>query len=81
MAEARKREERKTGDALMEQTEAAEDLVNVAEVSAQTRQLVRVVLGVIGGVGLLTIWGDVLPAFRLLDRFEQLVQAERLVEH
>lgn len=70
LAEARKREERKTGDALVEQTEAVEELPDVAAVSAQTRQLVRAALGVLGVVGLVTIWGDVLPAFRLLDRFE-----------
>jgi len=70
LEEARKREERKTGDALTEQTEAVEELPDVAAVSAQTRQLVRAALGVIGVIGLMTIWGDILPAFRLLDRFE-----------
>jgi potassium efflux system protein len=70
LQEARKREERKSGDALVEQTDTSEELPDIAAVSAQTRQLLRLALGTLTAVGLYTIWDDVLPAFRLLDRVQ-----------
>ncbi len=79
LAEARKREERKSGEGLVEHTDAMEELPDVAAVSAQTRQLVRAVLGTVAAVGLFAIWGDMLPAFRLLDRVELWTVRETLV--
>jgi potassium efflux system protein len=70
LEEARKREERKTGDALVEQTDTVIELPDIAAVSAQTRQLVRLTLGALTLAGLYAIWDDVLPAFRLLERVE-----------
>lgn len=47
-----------------------EDKVNLPGISLQSQQLFRMLTGIVVLLGLITIWGDVLPALRMLDRIQ-----------
>lgn len=47
-----------------------EDKVNLPGISQQSQQLFRMATGIIVLLGLITIWGNVLPALRMLDRVQ-----------
>lgn len=47
-----------------------EEPLDLSAISGQTRQLIRVVSVVAALVGVLAVWGDLLPALRMLERVE-----------
>lgn len=47
-----------------------EDKVDLPAISLQSRQLFRITVWLLAGVGLYAIWADALPALRMLDRVE-----------
>lgn len=49
---------------------AEEERIDLAELSSQARQLIRVASAAAIAVGLISIWGDFLPALRQLERVE-----------
>ena len=66
--------------------EVEEPKIDFAALSQESRQLLHVVLMLVGALGFLLIWADILPAFSLLDEITlwshtTVVSGEEQVSH